>query len=78
VVEHVTFNHGVDGSIPSGLTNLLKHLLESAEERNVFGRLFKIARATLFSFVLSRKMTTRGDKADWSECFVGGASAAEN
>lgn len=22
VVEHVTFNHGVDGSIPSGLTTL--------------------------------------------------------
>jgi hypothetical protein len=25
-VEHVTFNHGVEGSSPSALTNQIKHL----------------------------------------------------
>jgi hypothetical protein len=26
-VEHVTFNHGVVGSNPAGLTNKIKHLI---------------------------------------------------
>jgi hypothetical protein len=31
VVEHLTFNQGVDGSIPSGLTNHCRHLLAIAD-----------------------------------------------
>jgi len=60
LVEHITFNDGVLGSSPSGITETKVKIFKSLQQYTV-GGFFVSPRAVDFSFLLDKKGEQKGN-----------------